>query len=83
MAPKQAYLVCYDYGMGGLWGFLAAESEDAIRERYPELIVVKERPKFLRSKERWQRLVARSSYDIDEEPRGLLRALLADRAKSN
>jgi len=83
MAEKRPYLVAYDYGMGGLWGLLSAESEEAIRERYPELVIVSVRPKFLQSPERWRRLIDKSSYDIDEEPTGMLKAVLANRASSS
>jgi hypothetical protein len=33
------HLVCYDYGMGGLWGVVIAPSPDSVRELYPELHV--------------------------------------------
>jgi hypothetical protein len=80
VAEKQRFLVCYDYGMGGLWGLIHAESIDAIHGRYPELTIVHDRPAFLQEEARWQQLVE-DTYDIDDPPRGLLTALLADRAK--
>ncbi|MDB5337687.1 MAG: hypothetical protein JWN70_3306 [Planctomycetaceae bacterium] len=37
---KRQLLVVYNYGMGGLWGILLAESADEILRAYPELAVV-------------------------------------------
>ena len=33
------FLVAYDYGMGAQWAFVVASSEDALRKRFPDLIV--------------------------------------------
>ena len=30
---KQRHLVCYDYGMGGLWAYIWAESEEDITRK--------------------------------------------------
>jgi hypothetical protein len=38
------FLVVYDYGTGGVWVRLRAESIDAVREKYPELVVIDSRP---------------------------------------
>jgi hypothetical protein len=41
-APEQSerlpsgFLVAYDYGMGGLWAVVIADSADQITTRYPE-----------------------------------------------
>ncbi len=72
-------LVAYDYGMGGLWGVMAAASTDQVREIYPELAIVDERPSWM-TEERFLELVA-DPYDIDDEPRGLVKVLLAERAR--
>ena len=37
--PDEPFLVCYDYGMGGLWGVLMAPSDAAIKVKYPELFI--------------------------------------------
>ena len=34
-----AYLVCHDYGMGGLWWWIAAGSPEAIRRHYADVVV--------------------------------------------
>ena|SRR5579884_3569201 len=38
---KRRHLVVYDYGQGGIWGFILAELAEEIHRRYPKLIVVK------------------------------------------
>jgi len=38
------HLVVYDYGQGGRWAFILADSEQAITQRYRELKVVAEAP---------------------------------------
>lgn len=40
----RAYLVCYDYGMGGLWWWITAPSAAAITESYRDIIVFEEPP---------------------------------------
>jgi len=35
-----AYLVVYDYGIGGLWALVEAPSSDSIVELYPEVQIV-------------------------------------------
>jgi hypothetical protein len=42
---KRSYLVCYDYGTGGLWAVVLARSAEEIDRDYPELIIVPKRPK--------------------------------------
>jgi hypothetical protein len=37
---KQQFIVLDDYGTGGIWGLIAAESADAITRRYPRLRVI-------------------------------------------
>lgn len=82
MADKKTpFLVCYDYGTGGLWALLYARSREEIADRYPELVIFDERPVWFEREASWQRLVERGSIDIDEPSRGLLRAIHAGRAR--
>jgi hypothetical protein len=39
-AAKQQFVVIDDYGTGGIWGLITAESAEAITRRYPQLRVV-------------------------------------------
>lgn len=72
------HLVCYDYGMGGLWGVLIAPSEDAIRATYPELLIATSLPKWMDESVLAEKREAPLWLD-DEPPEGLLHALIADR----
>ena len=49
--PDEPFLVCYDYGMGGLWGVLMAPSAAAIEARYPDLHIADEPPAWMSSEE--------------------------------
>jgi hypothetical protein len=42
----QEFLVCYDYGTGGLWAYVWASSVESIRVRFPELTVYESEPPF-------------------------------------
>lgn len=72
------FLVCYDYGMGGLWGVLMADSRQTILDRYPELDVFASRPAWM-STEYWDELSASEPRTLDAPADGPLVALLADR----
>jgi hypothetical protein len=37
---KRQHLAIYDYGMGGIWVLIDAESAEAIERRYPQLQVI-------------------------------------------
>ena len=76
---KTAYLVAYDYGAGGLWGVMLARSGEQIKGLYPELTVVRDRPKWM-TDERYAELAV-TPYDIDGAPWGMLNAVLADRER--
>lgn len=40
----QPYLVCYDYGAGGLWWWITANSADEIRTAFREVVVFEQPP---------------------------------------
>lgn len=74
------YLVCYDYGTGGLWGVLIAVSADAIRAKYPELGVADSVPAWM--DEAALATKRATPLWLDEEPpQGFRRALVADRQR--
>lgn len=77
-AEKKTFLVCYDYGMGGLWGLLSAQSESDIRRIFPELSIFQERPRWMKD-EQYVRIVEKQRHDIDETPKGMLKAVIEDR----
>ena len=77
-AAKQEFLILYDYGSGGLWGVMRARSAKEILTKYPELSIEAERPAWL-TDDVMADIRRAETHDIDDEPRGLLRAVLADR----
>jgi hypothetical protein len=40
---KQRYLIGYDYGQGGLWAYVLAESAQQVADRFPFVKMVPER----------------------------------------
>jgi hypothetical protein len=80
VSPDVPFLVCYDYGMGGLWGVLMAPSDAAIKVKYPELVIAHGPPPWM-SCERFDALSEEPLWLDDEPPRGLLGALVSDRAR--
>ena len=76
MDAKKDYLVSYDFGKAGVWALLKARSVAEIKAKYPEFEVVKEAPSFL------DRSAASTlTFDIDEEPKGLLAEIIHERKK--
>ena len=67
----QRYLVLHDYGQGGLWAFVNAESPQEIEAAFRDLRVVTDTPAWLTPEEQ-EKL---RTYDINE-PAGWL-AMLA------
>ena len=73
---RHRFLVCHDYGMGGVWGYVVAPSAEAIRKRFPELRVFTEGPGWFTDESR----DGLGVEDLDEpQPDELLGALLAQR----
>jgi len=79
--PDEPFLVCYDYGTGGLWGVLMAPSVGAIKAKHPELHIADEPPPWM-SQERFEALAHEPLWLDDEPPQGLLHALVSDRGRS-
>jgi len=61
---KQPFLTCYDYGQGGVWAWVIAESAAQIRELYPELTVLDRMPHWMTP----EVLHGLESCVIDESP---------------
>jgi hypothetical protein len=76
---KREYLVVYDYGMGGAWAFMWAEDEARIRETFPDLQIVAERPPWM-SDEDEQHVREKMTLDIDDDSHPFLAALRGGRA---
>lgn len=76
---KQRFLICYDYGMGGLWAFIYARSSEEILEKYPELFIAKERSQWMDEKQA-ANIESLESHDIDGKPFGVLRVVIEERS---
>jgi len=63
---KQSYLVVYDYGTGGVWALMCADSRTEIVDRYPVLKVVEKRPPWMNDEEFTR--IATQVFDIDDAP---------------
>jgi hypothetical protein len=68
---RQRFLTAYDYGTGGVWQWITADSAEQIASKYPQLTVVNEIPKWLDERTK----ANLRSYDIDDEPEGVLRSI--------
>jgi hypothetical protein len=71
---KRPFLTVYDYGQGGVWLFLLAESEDQIRERYPDLRIVEVPPPSMDEKQLAD-IRSRRTLDIDDSADPFLASL--------
>lgn len=67
---KRDFLVVYDYGQGGVWAYIRAESADEIKSRYPELEIREEIPKWMSTKYLGQ--LRQRTLDVDDTTIGLL-----------
>lgn len=75
---KKRYLAVYDYGTGGVWLYIYAQTQKDIVDKYPELTVVEEPPTWMGEKE-MELISQEMTFDIDKEPSGWLRELIAQR----
>jgi hypothetical protein len=75
---KQEFFVVYDYGQGGLWAILRAESAEQVRRKYPGVEVFEGRPPML--DDATVSGIRRAGVrDIDDPPDGWLADLQAGR----
>ncbi len=61
---RKKFTTVYDYGMGGVWQYIFADSNEQIEEKYPKLEVLEELPDW------WKKnpLHIDREYDIEDEP---------------
>lgn len=76
--PTNSFLVLYDYGQGGLWAVIVADSAEQVRQRYPELEVFESPPEGL-SIEVVAKIREQGEIGIDDPPVGWLAELVAHR----
>lgn len=70
------FLVCYDYGMGGLWWIVRAPAADAITGLGPDLVLFGERPGWM-GDTMWQQLHS-NIQQLDAVADPVLAELLGD-----
>lgn len=71
---RHEWLVCFDYGQGGLWAVIRADSAEQVRQRYPQLQVFEDRPAFL-DEDQLAKVRHDCSCDVDAPPTGWLAQL--------
>jgi hypothetical protein len=71
MSKKQRVLVCYDYGMGGLWAIINADDAAEVAAKYPWLTVFNQRPPWM-SDEEYNDIASSAAFDIDQPLSGWL-----------
>jgi len=74
---KLPFLVLYDYGQGGVWAFLRADSIEVIRRRFPELRVYEHPPEWMDAGE-VASIENTMTIDLDED-HPFLAAIVKDR----
>lgn len=81
-AMSREFLVAYDYETGGAWAFLLADSEEQIRELFPEFRIVTHRPSWLSDEE--ERLTReRMTIDVTDVNHPFLAALIRSRPRGS
>lgn len=75
---RSEFLVLYDYGQGGLWALVRADSANQVRQRFPEVRVFDERPTIV-SDEMLGVIRAAGAVDIDGPMTGWLAELESER----
>ena len=71
---RQEFFVLHDYGQGGLWAILRAESAEQVRRNYPDVEVFEGRPPML--DDATVAAIRRAGVrDIDDPPGGWLAEL--------
>ena len=75
---KRPFLVVYDYGQGGVWAYVLAESPEQIEREFPELMIVLERPSWMTG-DREKRIRENRTVDINEREYGFLADIIRER----
>ena len=77
---RDRYLVCYDYGMGGLWWHVRAASADQVRAIAPMLTVFETEPEWMTPDQR-ALIAERGEQDIANPADSVLADIIAQRAE--
>jgi hypothetical protein len=78
-AEKRPFIIEIDHMKAGYWGVMLARSEEEIREKWPEVNIVYDHPKWM-SDDRYERYLSHP-YDIDDDdPHGILNIIVRSRS---
>jgi hypothetical protein len=66
---RQPFLACYDYGQGGIWVFIVAESAREITDAYPELSIAERTPDWV-TPDAMQRIPRLDLNQLSADPLG-------------
>jgi len=75
------FLTCYDYGTGGIWRYIIANSKQQILTKYPELEIADSIPKWMN-----QDLINQINdltISIEDNDNDFFNAIVAERKNSN
>lgn len=61
---KRPYLTLYDYGSGGIWTYIRAETADEITAKFRDLVVYETKPAWM-GENRRQAIEGRGVYDVE------------------
>ena len=75
-----SYLVCYDYGQGGVWFYVEAESPTALSLTYPDLLVFPDPPPWWNDE---YEAAARMNRGDEEPFKSILETLRKNATPSN
>ena len=70
---KTRFLVCYDYGQGGLWAYVNAHSQEEVEHKFRDIKISSETPEWLTTSEQETITI----NDINS-PKGWLATLVKD-----
>ena len=71
---KKQYLAVCDYGTGGVWCYISANSVEDIQKKYPGFIIYTKEPAWFSDLDR--AIAKKITFDIDEKPTGLIKGLI-------
>ena len=71
---QKLFLVLYDYGTGGLWALVSAESAEEILKICPKLEIIENKPRWM-TDDQYENIELKSKFDI-KRPTGWLLSLI-------
>jgi len=72
--PKNRFLVLYDYGQGGVWAYLLADSAGYVSSHFPQLQIHDSPPAWMNASD-LRRIAATMTIDAEDWKHPFLSAL--------